>query len=282
LQTFCCADQAPKVAAQAYGLARGFHGTERGLEIAYASLYPTHQKMKDIVTNLRWLASSSGYLHGESFKNLLQCIFPRIRDIQSVRMDEFPKLSSMGFDPGWTVEIPPTGSVTAPVMTAACASAKHCAKDSRLILGLDMQVRSVQSAFITVFHSIDVTVCAYQQKQMMPFFGNNEKCVVVFQFLYHYYVEPDNDAVANLACDVARPPRSPLSKTARANNVAPVNPIPRNAPSPSGRQYDIQQAIATASPSPTHTDLQLETEKAVKFVATLRTRLRVRLLDVHR
>lgn len=139
---FCCTDQAPKVAAQSYSLARGFHGTERGLEICYAALYPTHQKMIDVVTNLKWLQASTGYMPGDLFKTLVQCIFPKMRDVQTSRTDCFPKLASMGFDPGWTVEIPPTGSITAPVMTAACATAKHCAKDARLVLGLDMQVCS--------------------------------------------------------------------------------------------------------------------------------------------
>jgi hypothetical protein len=137
----CCADQAPKVAAQAYSLARGFHGTERGLEIAYAALYPTHQKMLEIMANVAWLSGGSSYMTEDQAMCLAHCIFPKLRDVQSTATDEFPSLEELGFAPGWAVEIPPTGSVTAPVMTAACATAKHCAKDARLILGWDMQAR---------------------------------------------------------------------------------------------------------------------------------------------
>jgi hypothetical protein len=94
--------------------------------------------MVDIITNVEWLGPA--YLTADQQKILAHCIFPKLRDVQS-ETEEFPSIGSLGFTPGWAVEIPPTGSVTAPVMTAACATAKHCAKDARLLFGWDMQVR---------------------------------------------------------------------------------------------------------------------------------------------
>jgi hypothetical protein len=131
------------VNAQAYTLARGFHGAERGLEIPWAALYPTHQKMVDMYRNLKWISTPviNPYMNNLQMATLVHCIFPKLRDVQLKGEEDFPVMLDVDYDPGWKVEIPPTGAVTAPVMTAACASAKHCAKDARLNLGLDMQAR---------------------------------------------------------------------------------------------------------------------------------------------